>query len=259
MLELQKIYSNKEAVISALNGRITNAEELIEAAISKDNQRKTVQSKLDDLLAQQNAMAKNIGQYMKAGNKPEAEKLQSLVADLKSQSNTLKQEQNKVQEALTQILYSIPNVPNISVPVGKSESDNVIESSHGEIPILDDNSPAHWDICSKYKLIDFELGVKITGAGFPVYRGKGARLQRALIQFFLDEAANAGYEEIIPPHMVNEASGYGTGQLPDKEGQMYHVTEDDLYLIPTAEVPLTNMYRDVIVPENELQIGRAHV
>lgn len=254
MLELQKIYSNKEAVISALKGRIANAETLVEEAIEHDNKRKLVQSKLDDLLAQQNAMAKNIGKYMKAGDKTEAEKLQSLVADLKSQSQALKIEQTEVHDALSKLLYTIPNVPHHTVPVGNNDSDNIIVSSHGTMPKLADNAPAHWDICSKYNLIDFELGVKITGAGFPVYRGKGARLQRALIQFFLDEASAAGYEEIIPPHMVNEASGYGTGQLPDKEGQMYHVTEDDLYLIPTAEVPLTNLYRDVIVNEKELPI-----
>tara|TARA_R110001592_G_scaffold307299_2_gene580861 strand:+ start:392887 stop:394158 length:1272 start_codon:yes stop_codon:yes gene_type:complete len=254
MLELQRIHNQTEAVKTALSNRIENAPEIIDQIISLDTQRKSIQSNLDDLLAKQNTLAKDIGAFFKAGNTDDANKLKGLVSDLKDESQALKDKQTKIIEELDQALYLLPNVPNDDVPVGKTENDNEIVFSKGDIPNLGNNKNPHWDLTSKYGLIDFERGVKVTGAGFPIYRGKGAKLQRALIQFFLDEASDAGYEEVIPPHLVNEASGYGTGQLPDKEGQMYHVTEDDLYLIPTAEVPLTNLYRGDLLTEDELPV-----
>jgi seryl-tRNA synthetase len=254
MLELQRIHNQTEAVKKALSNRIDNAPEVVDQIISLDNQRKNIQSNLDDLLAKQNKLAKDIGAFFKAGNIDEANKLKGLVSDLKEESQALKDKQAAILVDLDNALYTLPNVPNDSVPIGKTENDNKVIDSAGQIPDLGENKHPHWDLTSKYGMIDFERGVKVTGAGFPIYRGKGAKLQRALIQFFLDEASNAGYEEVIPPHMVNEASGYGTGQLPDKEGQMYHVTEDDLYLIPTAEVPLTNLYRGDLLAEDELPI-----
>lgn len=254
MLELQRIHTHTDAVKKALSSRIANASELLDEIIALDTERKNIQSTLDDLLAKQNAMAKDIGAFFKGGNTGEAEKLKAVVADFKEESQVLKEKQNDILQKLDACLYNLPNVPHDSVPVGKSEADNKIVETVGEIPDLGKFNKPHWELTQQFKLIDFELGVKITGAGFPVYRGKGAKLQRALIQFFLDEASNAGYEEIIPPHLVNEASGYGTGQLPDKEGQMYHVGVDDLYLIPTAEVPLTNLFRGDLLTEAELPV-----
>lgn len=254
MLELQRIHNHTDAVKKALSSRIENASDLIDEIIELDNERKNIQSALDDLLAKQNAMAKDIGAFFKGGNTGEAEKLKAIVADFKEESQVLKEKQNDVLQKLESCLYTLPNVPHESVPVGKSEADNKVVESVGEIPDLGNSKKPHWELTQQYNLIDFELGVKITGAGFPVYRGKGAKLQRALIQFFLDEASSAGYEEIIPPHLVNEASGYGTGQLPDKEGQMYHVGVDDLYLIPTSEVPLTNLYRGDLLTEDSLPV-----
>lgn len=254
MLELQRIHTHTDAIKKALSSRIANASELLDEIIALDTERKNIQSTLDDLLAKQNALAKDIGAFFKGGNTGEAEKLKAVVADFKEESQVLKEKQNDILQKLDACLYNLPNAPHDSVPVGKSEADNKIVETVGEIPDLGKFNKPHWELTQQFKLIDFELGVKITGAGFPVYRGKGAKLQRALIQFFLDEASNAGYEEIIPPHLVNEASGYGTGQLPDKEGQMYHVGVDDLYLIPTAEVPLTNLFRGDLLTEAELPV-----
>jgi seryl-tRNA synthetase len=201
-----------------------------------------------------NKASKEIGRLMKDGKREEAELAKTKVAEIKAKSQEMKQEFASLEEALNGVLYQIPNVPNELVPPGKTEDDNEEVYNEGEIPDLGEHVKPHWDLAEDYKLIDFQLGVKITGAGFPLYTGKGAKLQRALINFFLDEADKSGYEELIPPFMVNEDSGYGTGQLPDKEGQMYHVTEDDLYLIPTAEVPITNVYRDVILNPSDLPI-----
>ena len=254
MLELHRIHNHTEAIKIALSNRIDNAPEIVDNIIALDSKRKNIQANLDDLLAKQNKLAKDIGGFFKAGNTDEANKLKGLVSDLKEESQNLKDQQTAILQQLDEALYTLPNVPNESVPVGKSENDNKVVESVGAIPELGEHKHPHWDLTSKYGMIDFERGVKVTGAGFPIYRGKGAKLQRALIQFFLDEASAAGYEEVIPPHMVNEASGYGTGQLPDKEGQMYHVTEDDLYLIPTAEVPLTNLYRGDILSEDDLPV-----
>lgn len=247
MLEVQRVRQNKEAVIAALSKRGIDATQDIEALIAADDQRKQLQSKSDDILMQVNTLSKEIGDLFKSGKAQEANEKKTAVSDLKASLQSIKDEADQIESKLTQMLYQLPNAPQSAVVAGSSEADNevVFESSYKQ-EVAADAAP-HWDLCQKYNLIDFELGVKISGAGFPVYRGKGARLQRALIQYFLDKAAEAGYEEIIPPHLVNEASGYGTGQLPDKEGQMYHVTADDLYLIPTAEVPLTNIYRDVII------------
>lgn len=247
MLEVQRVRQNKEAVIAALSKRGIDATQDIEALIAADDQRKQLQSKSDDILMQVNTLSKEIGDLFKSGKAQEANEKKTAVSDLKASLQSIKDEADQIESKLTQMLYQLPNTPQSAVVAGSSEADNevVFESSYKQ-EVAADAAP-HWDLCQKYNLIDFELGVKISGAGFPVYRGKGARLQRALIQYFLDKAAEAGYEEIIPPHLVNEASGYGTGQLPDKEGQMYHVTADDLYLIPTAEVPLTNIYRDVII------------
>ncbi len=247
MLEVQRVRQNKEAVIAALSKRGIDATQDIEALIAADDQRKQLQSKSDDILMQVNTLSKEIGDLFKSGKAQEANEKKTAVSDLKASLQSIKDEADQIESKLTQMLYQLPNTPQSAVVAGSSEADNevVFESSYKQ-EVAADAAP-HWDLCQKYNLIDFELGVKISGAGFPVYRGKGARLQRALIQYFLDKAAEAGYEEIIPPHLVNEASGYGTGQLPDKEGQMYHVTAGDLYLIPTAEVPLTNIYRDVII------------
>jgi seryl-tRNA synthetase len=213
-----------------------------------------MQRKQDDMLAESNSLAKEIGNLMKSGNKEEAEKLKNRTAELKKQTTELGPLLNTIEEELQKLLYAIPNVPAEKVPAGKSAEDNITVHTFGTPQTLADDAVPHWDLIKKYDIIDFELGIKIAGAGFPVYKGKGAKLQRALINFFLDEAEKQGYREIQPPIVVNEASGYGTGQLPDKEGQMYHATADNLYLIPTAEVPITNLYRDVMVNENDLPI-----
>ena len=229
-------------------------DKLFDEIIEKDNLRKDTQSKLDNVLSQSNQIAKEIGQYFKNGEKDKAEEAKLKTVELKQNSKSLTELLNKVSDELTDLLTQIPNVPHESVPSGNSTNDNETVSEEGDIPKLHENALPHWELAQKYDLIDFELGNKISGAGFPVYKGKGAKLQRALINYFLDKNTSAGYQEIQPPHLVNEASGFGTGQLPDKEGQMYHVTADNLYLIPTAEVPVTNIFRDVIVKSEDFPI-----
>ncbi|MCZ8214629.1 MAG: serine--tRNA ligase, partial [Cyclobacteriaceae bacterium] len=245
----------RDKVIDGLRKRgLTTISETIDQVLSLDVQRKEMQRKQDDMLAESNSLAKEIGNLMKSGNKEEAEKLKNRTAELKKQTTELGPLLNTIEEELQKLLYAIPNVPAEKVPAGKSADDNITVHTFGTPQTLADDAVPHWDLIKKYDIIDFELGIKIAGAGFPVYKGKGAKLQRALINFFLDEAEKQGYREIQPPIVVNEASGYGTGQLPDKEGQMYHATADNLYLIPTAEVPITNLYRDVMVNENDLPI-----
>ncbi len=255
MLTIKQINEDKEAVIRGLEKKhFAGAREAIEAVLNIDGKRKSAQTELDAVLAEQKTLAKNIGAFMKAGQKEEAEAAKARVAELKSRSAELEELKKAAEEERTQLLYTIPNVPYDIVPEGVGADDNLVVKTGGHETPLPSNPLPHWELAKKYDLIDFDLGVKITGAGFPVYKGWGARLQRALINFFLDEARAAGYLEIMPPTVVNEASGYGTGQLPDKEGQMYHCDLDNLYLIPTAEVPVTNIYRDVILDESELPI-----
>lgn len=254
MLLIQDIRENKEAVLAALAKRNEDFTDAINQALQLDDERKSCQKELDEILAKSNAIAKEIGQLYKEGKRDEAESKKAETAELKSASQELKEKQNQIEEDLRAILFTIPNTVNEKVPAGKSEEDNEVISSWGEPKDLSNEAIPHWELAKKYDLIDFELGVKITGAGFPVYKGKGAILQRALINFFLDEAIEAGYDEVIPPHLINEASGIGTGSLPDKEGQMYYMPADDLYLIPTAEVPVTNIYRDVILKESDFPI-----
>ena len=255
MLTIKQINEDKEAVIRGLEKKkFTEARAAIDAVLAADGKRKSAQTELDAVLAEQKSLAKNIGAFMKAGQKEEAETAKARVAELKTRSAELEELKKAAEEERTQLLYTIPNVPYELVPEGTCAEDNVVVKTGGQETALPVDPLPHWEMAKKYDLIDFDLGVKITGAGFPVYKGLGARLQRALINFFLDEAREAGYLEIMPPTMVNEASGYGTGQLPDKEGQMYHCTLDNLYLIPTAEVPVTNIYRDVILEESELPI-----
>jgi serine--tRNA ligase len=255
MLTIKQINEDKEAVIRGLEKKhFAGAREAIEAVLNIDGKRKSAQAELDAVLAEQKTLAKNIGAFMKAGQKEEAEAAKARVAELKSRSAELEELKKAAEEERTQLLYTIPNVPYDIVPEGVGADDNLVVKTGGHETPLPSNPLPHWELAKKYDLIDFDLGVKITGAGFPVYKGWGARLQRALINFFLDEARAAGYLEIMPPTVVNEASGYGTGQLPDKEGQMYHCDLDNLYLIPTAEVPVTNIYRDVILDESELPI-----
>ncbi len=231
-----------------------NAADVVAQVLAVNEQRKKTQTQLDENLAQQNKTAKTIGQLMREGKKQEAEKAKADVAQLKAESVELQAAKRTVEEELQQLLYTIPNVPYPEVPEGVGAEDNVVVKTGGDTTTLPKDALPHWELAKKYNLIDFDLGVKITGAGFPVYIGWGARLQRALINFFLDEARNSGYTEVMPPTVVNQASGYGTGQLPDKEGQMYHAEVDDFYLIPTAEVPVTNIYRDVILNEQDLPI-----
>ncbi len=254
MLQTAFIRENKEKVLAGLAKRNKDFSAQIEEVLALDEKRRKTQNELDSLLAEANRIAKEIGDLFKAGKKDEADGLKAQTAEIKEKSKALEVQLAELEEAQKQVLYQIPNVPYEQVVFGKSAEENVEVFSWGSAPDLSASKKPHWELAAEHKLIDFELGVKITGAGFPVYIGAGARLQRALINFFLDEARNAGYVEYQPPHMVNEASGYGTGQLPDKEGQMYYVKEDDLYLIPTAEVPLTNLYRDVILKEDELPI-----
>ncbi len=255
MLTIKQITDDKEAVIRGLEKKnFKGAREAIDKVLETDNRRKAAQTQVDSLKAEVNAISKSIGALMKEGKKEEAEQAKQRVAEIKAQTIRLEDEMRTAQEERTLQLYAIPNVPYDEVPEGKTAEDNVVVSTGGEVTDLPENPLPHWELAKKHNLIDFDLGVKITGAGFPVYTGWGARLQRALINFFLDEARAAGYTEIMPPTVVNAASGYGTGQLPDKEGQMYHCTEDDLYLIPTAEVPVTNIFRDVILSEAELPV-----
>jgi seryl-tRNA synthetase len=254
MLQTTYIRENKEIIIERLKVRNFDATAIVDQILVLDDRRKKTQHELDAFLAESNQLAKQIGELFKTGKAAAANELKAKTTELKDKSNVLKEEQNTIGEELLQLLYQLPNVPNAIVPAGKSDADNEIIFNEGEVPKLHENAIPHWDLAKKYDLIDFELGVKITGAGFPVYKGKGARLQRALISFFLDQAVENGYQEIIPPLMINEASGYGTGQLPDKEGQMYYMQVDDLYMIPTAEVPITNLYRDVMLKESDLPI-----
>ena len=255
MLTLKLIKEQTEEVIKGLEIKhFNNAREAINKVIEVDKARRAAQNELDKNLSQVKTLSKSIGALMKEGRADEAERARAEVAAMKETNKSLEAAMTEAEAQLTTLLCSIPNVPNSSVPEGSDAVDNVVERQGGHIPQLGPGALPHWELAKKYDLIDFELGVKITGAGFPVYKGKGARLQRALINFFLDEARAAGYLEIEPPYVVNAASGYGTGQLPDKEGQMYHANEDDLYLIPTAEVPVTNIYRDVILDEKDLPV-----
>lgn len=255
MLTIKQLTDEKETVIRGLEKKnFKNAREAVEQVLDIDNRRKAAQAELDKLLSEVKTLSKNIGALMKEGKKAEAEAAKQTVADIKKQTVVLEEQMKTALEERTQLLYTIPNVPYELVPEGTCAEDNLVVKTGGHDTVLPENALPHWELAKKYNLIDFDLGVKISGAGFPVYIGQGARLQRALINFFLDEARAAGYTEIMPPTVVNAASGYGTGQLPDKEGQMYHCNEDDLYLIPTAEVPVTNIYRDVILNESELPI-----
>jgi len=255
MLQLTFIKENKQAVIEGLRKKhFKNAEEYVDQVLEADRKRRETQKELDDILADTNQKAKEIGNLMKSGNKEAAEKLKSEAGELRIKSKELNDLLTTLEADLNSILVKLPNIPHKDVPEGRAAEDNVVVFQHGDVPSLPATAQPHWELIKKHDIIDFELGVKITGAGFPVYKGKGARLQRALINFFLDQAIAAGYYEVQPPILVNADSGYGTGQLPDKDGQMYHATADDLYIIPTAEVPITNIYRDVILNENQLPI-----
>ncbi len=254
MLTLKFITDNTEEVVERLAKKHFDAREIIERVITLDNDRKSTQNILDNASAEMNNISKEIGLLFKQGKQAEANEAKEKTSTLKETIKTLGDKLSDIELQLNELLVQIPNLPHSSVPAGKHAEDNLIERQGGTNPQLPEGAVPHWDLAKKYDLIDFELGVKISGAGFPVYKGKGARLQRALINFFIDNAVEAGYLEIQPPYVVNAASGYGTGQLPDKEGQMYHCTADDLYLIPTAEVPVTNIYRDVILNESELPV-----
>ncbi len=255
MLTLKVISQETEKVLKGLEKKhFKNAKETIEKVLELDKVRRAAQQELDNVLAQNKQLAAKVGQLMKAQAVEEANAVKAEVAVLKDKAKELQEKMDAAAEELQQVLYTIPNIPYDEVPEGAVAEDNVVEKTGGTETVLPENALPHWELAKKYDIIDFDLGVKITGAGFPVYKGKGAQLQRALINFFLDEARKAGYVEIMPPTVVNAASGYGTGQLPDKEGQMYHCDLDDLYLIPTAEVPVTNIYRDVILDEKQLPI-----
>ena len=254
MLELNAIQENTEEMIQALEKRNINARKLLLTVMELDNERKSTQTKNDELLAEVNAKSKEIGQLVQSGKADEANAMKNAVRELKEQTKKLGDRLSEVEEEIIEVLVHIPNVPHRSVPKGNSDEDNEIVYDSKGTTDLGDNALPHWELAEKFNLIDFEAGVKISGAGFPVYKGKGAQLQRALVNFFLSEANKAGYTEIQPPILVNESSGFGTGQLPDKEGQMYHVQNEDLYLIPTAEVPLTNLFRDEILEEEELPV-----
>jgi len=255
MLQLAYIRDNKEDVLKRLAIKnFKGAESIINSIIELDNNRKAAQRQADDTKAEANGLAKQIGELMKSGKKEEAEILKAKTAELKTNEKIFDETLSNIEKEIQSVLVTVPNTPHLTVPSGKTPEDNITVSQHGTIPKLHAKAQPHWELTTKYDLIDFELGVKLTGAGFPVYKGKGARLQRALINYFLDKATSKGYNEVQPPILVNAESGYGTGQLPDKEGQMYHCQIDDLYLIPTAEVPITNMYRDVLLKESDLPI-----
>lgn len=255
MLTIKQITENRDAVLRGLEKRrFKSAPETIAEVIAVNDKRRNAQNELDKNLAEVNTLSKTIGELMKQGRKEEAETARARVAELKEGNRALDAAMNSASEELLNLLYTIPNVPYDEVPEGVSAAENVVERSGGTAVKLPTDALPHWELAQKYDLVDFDLGVKIAGAGFPVYKGKGAQLQRALINFFLDEARKSGYLEIMPPTVVNAASGYGTGQLPDKEGQMYHCQLDDLYLIPTAEVPVTNIFRDVILDEKQLPV-----
>jgi seryl-tRNA synthetase len=255
MLQVAVIREEKARIIEGLKKRrLKNIEESIDQVLTLDIDRRKLQQQHDEYLAESNVIAKEIGSLMKAGKKEEAEQRKVRTAELKKLVSELSEKLNATADELQKLLYTIPNVPQQDVPEGGGSDDNIVVHERGKIPTLDFDALPHWDLIKKYDIIDFDLGVKISGAGFPVYKGKGAKLQRALINFFLDEAEKMGYREIQPPIVVNEASGYGTGQLPDKEGQMYHMGIDNLYLIPTAEVPVTNLYRDLILSDAEIPV-----
>ncbi len=254
MLTLKYITENTDEVIARLAKKHFDGKSIIAQVIELDNARKAAQVQADNASAELNSLSKEIGNLMKQGKQAEANAAKEKTVELKEIIKTIGDQQSAAEQKLNDFLVQIPNLPHESVPAGRHAEDNLVERTGGNMPTLYEGAVPHWDLAKKYDLIDFELGVKISGAGFPVYKGKGARLQRALINFFLDNAREAGYLEVQPPYVVNAASGYGTGQLPDKEGQMYHCTIDDLYLIPTAEVPVTNIYRDVILNESELPI-----
>ncbi len=252
MLQLGFLRANKAAAIQRLSKRMDNAEANIDNVLELDASRRNTQTELDKTASALNALSKDIGMLFKSGQVEKANILKQKTADLKDKKGTLTETLNSTSEALQNLLYQLPNLPHASVPSGNSEDDNEEVFRSGTVPNLHSNAQPHWELAKKYDIIDFELGNKITGSGFPVFKGKGARLQRALINYFIDKNTAAGYSEIQVPHLVNEASGLGTGQLPDKEGQMYYVAADDLYLIPTGEVPATNIFRDVILNANEL-------
>lgn len=254
MLQLNTIREEKDRVLAGLKKRNFKELGLIDEIIALDEKRRSTQLALDESLAKSNTLSKEIGSLFKSGETEKANALKAETATLKDTIKTLTDTLNSTIESLNELLYRMPNIPNDLVPEGTSEADNVVVFEAGEIPNLGKDALPHWELAKKYDLIDFELGVKLTGAGFPVYKGKGAKLQRALITYFLDKNTEAGYNEYQVPHVVNEASGYGTGQLPDKEGQMYHVGVDNLYLIPTAEVPVTNIFRDTLLNESDLPI-----
>jgi seryl-tRNA synthetase len=255
MLQVAVIREQQSKVLDGLAKRnFKNASELVSMVLQKDDLRKDTQKTLDDLKAKANTDAKKIGELIKAGKSDEANALRASVTTEKDKTKAMETSLAELEKELTDLLYKIPNVPNETVPKGVGADDNINVYAHGNVPTLGKEALPHWELIKKYDIIDFDLGVKISGAGFPVYKGKGAKLQRALINFFLDEAEKQGYKEVQPPIVINEASGYGTGQLPDKEGQMYFIGEDGLYLIPTAEVPITNLYRDVILPDEQLPI-----
>jgi seryl-tRNA synthetase len=254
MLQIAFIRENQEKVIKALAKRNMDVKVTVDEVVQLDEKRRATQVELDNILSESNKLSKDIGDLMKAGEKSKAAILKEKTILLKEKSKDLAEKADALAHELLEKLYTLPNLPSESVPFGKTPEENVTVFQEGEIPDLHEGAQPHWDLVKKYDIIDFELGNKITGAGFPVYKGKGAKLQRALITYFLDKNTDAGYKEYQVPHLVNEASAYGTGQLPDKEGQMYHDATDNLYLIPTAEVPVTNLFRDVILNENELPV-----
>ena len=254
MLEISTLKENKNDIIERLKKRYIDPTEDIDLVISLDDKRRQTKTNLDEVLAESNQIAKKVGDLFKQGKKDEATVLRARAGELKSVSSELKDKLQIIESEIKTVLYKLPNTPHADVPVGKSDEENEeVYRNDIQVKLYDGNKP-HWDLIKVYDIVDFELGVKVTGAGFPFYKGKGARLQRALINFFLDENAKAGYTEYIPPFMINEASGIGTGQLPDKEGQMYHMQEDNLYMIPTSEVPLTNIYRDELLKEKDFPV-----
>ncbi len=257
MLNIKLLREEKDRVIESLKVKIFEATEIVEEILSLDANKKKAQQELDEVLAMSNKLAKEIGQLYKTGKKDEAELKKAEASDLKAKTNELKESTSKYNEAFNTLMLKLPNLPHTSVPHGKGEDDNELVHEYGEFPKLSENAKPHWELIKDYDIVDFDLGNKVTGAGFPFYKGKGAQMQRALINFFLDRAREAGYLEVQPPLMVNEASGYGTGQLPDKDGQMYKIENEDLYMIPTAEVPITNMYRNVILEEKDFPVKNA--
>jgi len=255
MLPINYLRDQKEAVVQGLKRKyFSTAEEDVEKILAFDQQRRQTQLDLDNTLSRSNGLSKEIGQLMKEGKKEAAEQAKAETAELKQRTKTLGEDLAALEQQIYDLLVTLPNLPHASVPAGRTPEENEVVLQHGTMPQLPDTAQPHWELIKQYNIIDFELGTKITGAGFPVYKGKGARMQRAMVNFFLDEALKAGYVEIQPPIVVNRDSGFGTGQLPDKDGQMYYIGAEDFFLIPTAEVPITNLYRDVIVPEGELPI-----